>query len=82
MRRRIGLLIAQCRVGPADEGGEVPTFLPGAWADGIAGPTFDREIARLQIHENRAIGRERPKQAGLALAAATKDRCLDAARFR
>ena len=34
-----------------------------------------------QIHEDCAIGRERPKHAGLALATATKNRCLDATRF-
>jgi hypothetical protein len=62
----VGLFVAQRRVRPADEDGEVAAFGPGARPDRVALPALDREIAGLEVEEQRGRGVERPEQAGLA----------------
>ena len=77
----IRLIGAQGWVGPADEGRKVATFLPGTRPDRIAGPSLDREITRLQVHEECGAGHQSPEQAGFALAAAAKDSQFEHALF-
>jgi hypothetical protein len=59
------LVLTQRRVRPADEDGEIAALGPGARADRVALPALDREIARLEVEEERGRGVERPEQAGL-----------------
>ena len=44
----VELILTQSRVGAADENREIPAFIPGAGADGVAGPPFDGQVAGLQ----------------------------------
>lgn len=50
-----------------------------AWKDAVTRPALDGQIARLEIHEQRAGRVERPKQAGLADSGLAEDAALDAA---
>jgi hypothetical protein len=79
VRLAVRLIIAQSRVRPADVHREVTALLPGAWADGVAGPALDREIAGLEIEEQRGRGLERPQLRRLADAALADEDALDAA---
>ena len=79
MRLAVGLLGAERRVRPADEGGEVPAFLPCARADRVDGEVANREVARLQVEEQRGAAHQGPEQPGLARAGLAEDGGLDAA---
>jgi len=46
-----------------------------------AGPALDCEIARFEIHEQRALGVEGPEQRSFADSGFPEDAALDAARF-
>src|SRR5690606_10266274 len=73
------LLVAQRRIRAADEHREVAAFLPGARPDRVAGPSFDGEIARLEVEEQGGLGRQRPELRGLADTALADQHALDAA---
>ena len=81
MRRAVGLLIAQRRVRPTDEHREIPAFRPCARPDAVARPAFYSQIARFEIHEQRALGIEGPQEGSLANSADPEDAALDAARL-
>src|SRR5690606_36154990 len=80
MRRAIGLIVAQCRIGAANENCEVAAFIPSVRTDRIAGPALDGEITGFQIHEQCGGGIKRPQQRGLADAGLAEDAALDTAR--
>ena len=81
MRRTIGLLVAKRRVGSADEHREIPAFRPCARPDAVTCPALDGQIARFEIHEQRAVGVERPQKGGFPNSALAEDAALDAARL-
>jgi hypothetical protein len=78
VRLAVGLVIAQCRVWATNEDREVTALLPCAWADGVARPTFDSEIASFQVEEQGGGGLQRPELGGLADAALANEHALDA----
>ena len=82
MRRTIGLVIAQRRIGPADEHRKIPTLGPGARPDRITLPALDGEVTRLEIYEQGGGWIERPEQGSFANSTASEDAALDAALFR
>jgi hypothetical protein len=45
VRLRVRLIIAQRWVRPGNKDGKVTALTPGAWAQGVACPTFDGKIA-------------------------------------
>ena len=77
----VDLVIAQRRIGAADEHREVTAFGPCARANAVARPALDGEIASFQINEERDLWIKRPKQARLADAGLTEDAAFDAAHF-
>src|SRR5690606_6612733 len=82
MRWAIGLVVAQRRIGAANENRKVAAFIPSVRADGIAGPALDGEITGFQIHEQCGGGIKRPQQRGLADAGLTENAALDTAGCR
>ena len=56
MRPAVDLVVAERRVGPADEDREVTALGPGARPDGVALPALDGEVAGLEIEEEGGGG--------------------------
>jgi len=81
MCRAVRLILAQRRVGPADEHREIPALAPGPRADRVDGQSLDGEIARLEVEEQRRAGHERAQERRLSNAARPEDGGLDAAHL-
>ena len=81
VRLAVRLLRAQRRVRPTDVHREVTTFLPGARAEGVTGPALDRQVAGLEVEEQRRRRFEGPQLRRLADAALADEDALDAALF-
>jgi hypothetical protein len=56
MRLAIWLVVAQRRIGAADEHREVAAFLPGARTHRVASPAFDGKVSGLKVEEQRFFG--------------------------
>ncbi len=74
----IGLVRAHGRVRAADPAGEIARQLPIAEADLVAGPALHRELAGLEVEEQRAWRVQRPQLARLADAGDSGQHALDA----
>ena len=81
MRLAVGLVIAQRRVGAANEDGKVAALLPCAWAHRVTGPAFYCEVARFQVKEQSGAGFEGPQLRGFADAAFADEYAFDATAF-
>ena len=79
--RAVGLVIAQRRVGPADEDREVAAFLPGARSDAVAGPALNGQVPGFEVHEQGGGRVQRPEQTGFADAGLAEDAAFHAAAF-
>lgn len=81
VRLAVRLIFAQRRVRPTDVHREVTTFLPGARAEGVTGPALDRQVAGLEVEEQRCRRFEGPQLRRLADPALADEDALDAALF-